>query len=150
MAVVREIWNRHCRNVLFTVIIVVFIVTRLGTRRSGFESRESREIFSFQRLSNRAFPPPSAIQWLPCFFPKAKRPGLELDRPPPSNTEDKNEWSHTSTFPVCILCVKRDFTACDFACTTVLNFKIVGNPSRCANITICYLMSIVHNSVVQS
>jgi len=29
-------------------------------------------------------------------------------------------------------------------------YQIEGYPSRCANITICYLLSVVHNTVVQS
>jgi len=32
-------------------------------------------------------------------FPGVKRPGLEADHSPPSNAEDKNLWSHTSSLP---------------------------------------------------
>jgi hypothetical protein len=37
-----------------------------------------------------------------CYFPGIKRPGLDVDRSPPSNAEVKNEWSYTSTPPICL------------------------------------------------
>ena len=41
-------------------------------------------------------------------FPEAKRLGLEADHLPPSTAEFKNEWSYTSSPPVCLHRVDRD------------------------------------------
>ena len=39
------------------------------------------------------------IQWAPGFFPRGKGPKHDFHHSPPSSTEVKNEWSHTS-FPL--------------------------------------------------
>jgi len=44
--------------------------------------------------SNAATPPP---HWLPHTPDGSKRPGLEADHSPPSNTQFKNIWSPNST-----------------------------------------------------
>jgi hypothetical protein len=39
------------------------------------------------------------VDW---FFSGLKRPGREADHSPPCNSEVKNEWSYTSTTPICL------------------------------------------------
>jgi hypothetical protein len=41
------------------------------------------------------------------FLARVKRPGSEADHLPPTTVEVKNEWSSTSTPPVCLLGVYR-------------------------------------------
>jgi hypothetical protein len=41
-------------------------------------------------------------------LPLVKRPGREFDHSPPSSVEVKNEWSYTSTPPICLIYVDRD------------------------------------------
>jgi hypothetical protein len=47
------------------------------------------------------------IQGVPSLL-VVRRPGCEADHSPPSNTEIENEWSCTSTPPVCLHGVDRD------------------------------------------
>jgi hypothetical protein len=43
-------------------------------------------------------------------FPEIKRPGREVEHPPPCSVEVKNEWSYTSASHVCLHSVNTDIT----------------------------------------
>jgi len=42
-------------------------------------------------------------------FPWAKRPWCKVDHSSPSNAEVENEWSYTSSPPICLCGVGRDY-----------------------------------------
>jgi len=48
------------------------------------------------------------MQWALPFFPGVKPPGREVNHTPPSTVEVKNEWSCTSTPPICLHGVDRE------------------------------------------
>jgi hypothetical protein len=41
----------------------------------------------------------STVQWGPGPFPEIKLPGCNVDHPPPSSADVKNEWRNTPTPP---------------------------------------------------
>jgi hypothetical protein len=41
-------------------------------------------------------------------FPGVERPGRDVDHPPPTSAEVKNEWSYTSSPQICLNGVDRD------------------------------------------
>jgi hypothetical protein len=53
-------------------------------------------------------PTQPAVQQVPEFFLRIKGPGHEVDHLPPSSAEVKNEWSCTSTPPICLYVVERN------------------------------------------
>jgi hypothetical protein len=70
----------------------------------GFDSRQGLGIFLFTTASRPVLGPTQPpIQWTPgALSVGVKRPGREADHSPPSSVEVKNEWSYTSTPPVCL------------------------------------------------
>jgi hypothetical protein len=48
------------------------------------------------------------MQWVLLFFPGVKPPGREVNHAPPSTVEVKNEWSCSSTPPICLLGKKKE------------------------------------------
>ena len=77
------------------------LVTRQHTGRAVVRIRQD-EIFLFSKTSipSLGSSKPS-IQRVPGFFPGAKRPGSDGNPSTPSCAEIKNEWSYTSTPPIC-------------------------------------------------
>jgi len=75
-------------------------VTRLGARQSGFDSQQGQSIFLFaiaSRLTLGFTQVP--IQWVQedlCLG--VKQAGHEANHSPPTRTEVRNAWSHTSTY----------------------------------------------------
>jgi len=57
------------------------------------------------------------------FRPKKKRPGRKADRVPPSRANVKNEWSYTSTPPICLHGMHRD--------NIISTFSIILKPTPC-------------------
>jgi hypothetical protein len=89
---------------------VVDIATRLRAGRSGV--RIPAEVRDFSFLQNLPY-----LLWglvslvfngYQGSFPGVKRPGREVNHSPPSSAEVKNEWSYTSTPPICLHCVDRE------------------------------------------
>ena len=62
-------------------------------------------------------PTQPSIQWVSGFFPGVKRPGREVNHSPPSSVEVNNEWSSTSTTPVCLHGIGREHFTFYVACT---------------------------------
>jgi hypothetical protein len=48
------------------------------------------------------------MQWVLAFFPGVQPPEREVNHTPPSTVEVKNEWSCTSTPPICLHGVDRE------------------------------------------
>ena len=65
--------------------------TGRGSNPTGYEIF----LFSKRPMPSLGSTKPS-IQWVPGFFPGAKRPGSDGNPSTPSCAEIKNEWSHTS------------------------------------------------------
>ena len=42
------------------------------------------------------------VRWYRGSFPEVKRSGRDVDQSHPSSAETKNEWSYTSTLPICL------------------------------------------------
>jgi hypothetical protein len=86
---------------------VVGIATICGD--TGFELR-GRQIFSLlQNFPERFWDPPGLSFNMYCgFFLLVKRLGCEVNQSPTSSAEVKNEWSYTSTPPICLHGVDRE------------------------------------------
>ena len=75
-----------------------------------FEPQQGQKIF----LLYEAFIPPlgptkSSSHWLIGVISSgSKRPGREVYHSPLTSTKVKNEWSYTSTPPLCLYCVDSD------------------------------------------
>jgi hypothetical protein len=89
---------------------MVGIVIRLQARQSGFESQTNR-FFSSPKSSQPLGPTQPPIQWVQGVLPLGGRGGSlkhlqsEADHSPPSNADMENDWSCTSTCPVCLHCM---------------------------------------------
>ena len=61
-------------------------------------------------LKSRSAPAHSQppIQWVHGYFPGLKRPECHVGHSRPCSVEVKNEWSYTSTSPICLHGVDRD------------------------------------------
>jgi hypothetical protein len=72
----------------------------------GFESRRGQETLS------RPAPGPTLTipNWNWLSFPEVKRPGREVNPSQPYSDEVKNEWSYTSTPPICLNRVERELS----------------------------------------
>jgi hypothetical protein len=74
-------------------------VTGLRNGRQGVRiSAEVRDLSLIQNIHTSLGLRKSAIQWVPWFFPRAKKPGRQVNSFPPT-AEGKNEWRYTSTPP---------------------------------------------------
>jgi hypothetical protein len=69
-----------------------------------FFSRQQQEIFVFSKTSKPALKPTHLpTPWVSgAVSPGVKRPRREVNNSPPSNAEDRNEWSYTSDPPICL------------------------------------------------
>jgi hypothetical protein len=96
---------KHATMCSFLMYITVMKEQRWRSQLDGqgFKSWQGENIFLYSKTSGPALGP---IQ--PLFSgcsgssPGIKRPGRDVDHSPPSRTEVKNEWSFTSTTPVCL------------------------------------------------
>jgi len=77
------------------------LLIRYGVDGLGFESLQSQVIFFFLRNH------PGQL-WGPSSILEVKRPGSEVDRPPPVSVKVKNEWSYTSARPTHLHGMGRD------------------------------------------
>jgi hypothetical protein len=70
----------------------------------GFDSRRGLGIFLFTTASRTDLGPTQPpIQWVPgALSLGVKRLRCEADHSPPCSAEVKNEWSYTSTPPICL------------------------------------------------
>jgi hypothetical protein len=83
--------------------IVVGIATDLLAGRSGVRIPAGQGIFSSRKpLTGSRSHTFSYSIGVGGSFPEVKRPGSEVDCSPPSSNEVKNEWSYTSTAPICV------------------------------------------------
>ena len=85
--------------------------TRLGfgLDDTEFESRQEKEISVFPITSRQALRSTELpIDMFRVSFQKAKQSGREVYYWPPPSVQVKNEWSYTSTSPVCINDVDRE------------------------------------------
>jgi len=89
--------------------ILVGIVNRYEQYGPAFDSRHGQEILSSPKYQNRLCGPPNLLfNEHPGTCPGVKRPGRKVDYLPPPSVEMKNEWSYTSTPPICLCGVDRD------------------------------------------
>jgi hypothetical protein len=70
----------------------VSIAMGIRTRRPGFDSRQTQELFLYSTAFRTALgPTPSLIKWEPgAFCPRVNRPGRESNYSPPFSAELKN------------------------------------------------------------
>ena len=83
---------------------------RLGScwlGRPAFESWQRFSLLENNRDRLWSLPGLTSSAYM-CSFPWAKRPGREIDHSHPSSAEVKNEWSCTSSPPVCLRGMDRD------------------------------------------
>jgi hypothetical protein len=93
-----------CRH-LFRVDCIVGIAPRLRAGSSG----RGKEFFSFSKLPHKPRDPPTPLlngYW--GSFPGIKPPEREFDYSPPSGADIRNEWSYTSSYPLCPQGVDRE------------------------------------------
>jgi len=70
---------------------------------SGFQSRRWQDIFLFSKFFGPALGPiQPPVRWYRGSYPEVKRSGRDVDQSHPSSAETKNEWSYTSTPPICL------------------------------------------------
>jgi hypothetical protein len=95
---------------------VVNIMTRLRAGRSRVRTRANERDFCSTKRPDRFWGTfKLSARWEPGLFlwrggGGSKRRGSEADHSPPSSTEVKNECSYTSTPPICLQGVDRNFT----------------------------------------
>jgi hypothetical protein len=69
----------------------------------GLNGSRAQEILPFSYMSRLAQRPTQPlIQWVTWFFPRVNQLGQKLITPPPSSAEFKNDWSYSSTSPLCL------------------------------------------------
>ena len=88
----------------------VGIVTRLRAGRSRVQILAvDKECMSLPGMSIPALGPTQPpLQWVTGFFPGVEQPGLFVDNSVPFSAEVKNDWSCTSTPPICLCGVDKD------------------------------------------
>jgi hypothetical protein len=89
---------RNIKN--FSICINVSLsILRLRAGRYGVRISIGTYTCLFSKTYTGAlWPNERPIQWVLGFFPGRKRPGSDVDLPPPSTAAVKNEWSYTSTY----------------------------------------------------
>ena len=106
---------------LLLLLLLYFKYHHLGISRELydplFDSRHVKESFLFSKTFRLALGSIQAIiRWLPEVLPlDVKRSGCGINHSSPSSAEDKNEWSYTSTSPVCCHGLRRDNLPLSFA-----------------------------------
>jgi len=97
-------------------------------------TRKGQEVYLFFKTSRRALGPTQpTIQWVPrADSSEIKKPNCEGDHSPASSAEFKNEWSDTSTSPVCLRAAYSDNFTFKFTFTTglVKYFKVLSSPEN--------------------
>jgi len=74
----------------------------------GLEYRQGQEIFIFRKYLDRYWGPLCLLSnGYRGYCTGIKRPGRDADHSPSFSAEVKNEWSYTSTSPVCLHGVDR-------------------------------------------
>ena len=61
-----------------------------------------RDVPLLQNVQTSSGATQSPIQWAPGFFPRVKWPERDVDSWPPYRALVRNEWSYTSTPPMCL------------------------------------------------
>ena len=100
-------------------IILLFSIFHYSqARRSGVRIPVWTKIFSVSKGPDRVCDAPSSLllSGYRCTSSGVRRPEREVYRSPPSSAEVTNEWSYTSTPPICVNVFDRDsFTYYSFA-----------------------------------
>jgi hypothetical protein len=84
----------------------------IGSRYGGlvFESWRGQDTLSRPALG----PIQTLLNWYWLSFPEVMRQGREVNPSQPSSDQVKNEWSHTSTSPICLNRVERECSTLSF------------------------------------
>jgi hypothetical protein len=102
----------------------------------GSNSGGMRDLTSLQNVQTGSGTTTLRTQFKPASLsPEIKRLGREADRLPPSSVDVKNEWSNTSTPPLCLHGMPTD--NCNFIC---IHFAILCYVSY-SILLLCFLMS---------
>ena len=78
----------------------------------GSNSGTGKRLSSAKRTDRLCEPSCLVFDGYKVYFPGVKRPGRETDHLPTSSSEVKNEWSYTSTPPICLHGVDRHNCTC--------------------------------------
>jgi hypothetical protein len=110
-------WGLWCLGGKYSVI---GIVSRLRAGRSGFRTPVRGKKFSFlQNWQDRAWRSPRFLHdghHYVCYLAGVNLTRREVYSSHPTTAKVKNEWSYTSTPPICLQCVDTDnFTLFQFA-----------------------------------
>lgn len=96
----------HCVVCWHIVLILIeywySIMNRLWTGWTGVWILVGARFFSSSKHSDQLWDDPTSYSMCIGFLPGKRQPGCEVYHSLPSTAEDTNDWSYTSTYPVCL------------------------------------------------